>query len=157
MLGLLNFDASMHCWRFLFVLSPVFTLIACGQPRDVAQHNVSHGTSQSAVSILYLSDVVCSNNSWCDKTALEKLQQSCIEKGFTQKRPSGGIVSSRSIKEGISATYVEISKFEKKTKVETVTPSGIVMIKDGPIRIKTVFNDKMVQGYCIGSEYLVGQ
>jgi hypothetical protein len=146
----------MHTWRFLFALSSVFTLISCSQPRDLYRSKVSSDISQPVVSILYLSDVACSNNSSCGNDALDKLRQSCIEKGFTEKRPTSGISFSRSISEGTSATYAWVSKYEEKTdRVETVTPSGVVMIEDGPTQIRTRVNTEMIQGYCIGSEYLV--
>jgi len=130
-------------------------LMACSQklssshPGDLPQSGIP------ARSVLYLSEVECAGASYCNAQDLQQLWQSCLEKGYIQKRPNGGIVSSRQLKEKTQTTYSVRVNIEESTEVEKIIPPGIVVKEDGPVKIKTETRMRSVYGSCVGSEYLV--
>lgn len=145
----------MNRFSILVGIGSVLLLMACSRklsssyPGDFPQSDIP------ARSVLYLSEVECVGTSHCNAQDLQQLWQSCLEKGYTQKRPSSGIVSSRQLREKNQITYSVRVNTEESTEVEKIIPPGIVVKEDGPVKIKTETRSRSVHGSCVGSEYLV--
>jgi len=152
----------MDWMQFGRIANPLFVLfivagIICSCDSDIEKPRVnpsdlSRGPGRS---VRFLSGVVCRENDYCDTVDNGKLWDACIENGYETQRPSGGIISSRPIKESVATVYSLRSTYQVRKKIIKTIPPGIVIEEDGPLESVAEVRERSARGYCIGSEYIV--
>lgn len=99
-----------------------------------------------------LNRVACTEDKkWCSQDEKDDLWNLCINRGYEQLAPSREIVQARTIKEMYSDT---IEKEETHSRQIHYTDENGVVVQGDPKDYQVSILRK-IEGYCIGSEYIV--
>lgn len=112
-----------------------------------AQKADSKIETRYTTNIKVLNEVQCKWKS-CSEKEKTRIRESCLSDGYIIKLYASQIISARSIKELTKKTY----EYTELEPIEIVDDNGVVGITQTlHPRKKT----KTIEGYCIGSEYIV--
>jgi len=110
-----------------------------------------YGGKETNTSIIkVLNRVTCKDSSsYCPQENINLIWKSCLNDGYTTTVPSVQVTSSRDLKELTNYNY-QVTK--KRANMETDS-NGIVYESEN--QVSSTQENYTIQGYCIGSEYII--
>lgn len=128
---------------------PLVFLVSCTNAGDNTQGTRETSKNANTSVVKVLNRVKCMENAtYCSQDVINLIWQSCGKDGYVTSTPPQQVVSSRELKELTKDTLsVNINKAR-----EIADENGIVYESD---EVVTTQENRIITGYCIGSEYII--
>jgi len=124
-------------------------LISCTNANQSGKNK--YGGKETSTNIIkVLNRVTCKDSStYCPQENINLIWKSCLNDGYTTTVPSDQVASSRDLKELTNYNY-QVTKESPKMITD---PNGIVYESEN--QVTSTQENYKIQGYCIGSEYII--
>lgn len=131
---------------------PLLFLASCTNTEQNTQQIQSPDGTQNKSVVKVLNRVSCVESAnYCSQSSINAIWQSCLEDGYVVPLPTKQVISSRSIKE-----LTRYSTIVNINTPKTITDeNGVIYESEG--EVVTSQREKVVTGYCIGSEYIIDE
>lgn len=126
-------------------------LTSCTSTNQIKQqdrYDSGNGTNTSIIKVL--NRVSCKESvSYCPQDYINKIWQSCLDDDYTTSPPTQKVISSRTLRE-LTSNNIKVTRTEPKYNTDE---NGIVSQSEDEATTTQV--NENIEGYCIGSEYIV--